>query len=84
LRQPLDRDATPRSALDVGAQTLGERHDLPLGTAGRDHHRIGDARFSLEIDDDDVLGLAVVEAPADDVQELLIGFGCRLGPRRRL
>ena len=40
---------------------LGQRRDLALRAAGGDDHVIGDAGFAGEVDDDDVLGLVVVE-----------------------
>jgi hypothetical protein len=46
---------------------LGHGADLALGTAGRDDHVVGDARFAAQIDHDDFLGLVVVERGDDEI-----------------
>jgi hypothetical protein len=41
---------------------IGHRPDVALRTAGRDNHSVGDGTLILQVDEDDVLGLFVVQA----------------------
>src|SRR5258708_12342841 len=66
---------------DRGLDALGQRRDLALRPAGRDHHLVGDAGLALEVDDDDVLCLAVVEGLLDAFEEAWGGTRLRAGRR---
>src|SRR6266568_6480068 len=68
---------------DRGLDALGQRRDLALRPAGRDHHLVGDAGLALEVDDDDVLCLAVVEGLLDAFEEAWGGTRLRAGRRFR-
>src|SRR5579872_4185795 len=61
LSHPFRARARAAALPQRGQHALGERRDLPLRSAGGDHHVVGDAGFAVEVDDDDVLCLAVVE-----------------------
>ena len=49
----------------LGLQMLGHGMELALGPPGGDHHEVGHAGFSVEVDDDDVFGFIVVERLLD-------------------
>ena len=57
----LDRDVTVAGLFQSLGEMVGDRHDLAVRAARSDHHVVGESRFALEVDDDDVLGLVVVE-----------------------
>jgi hypothetical protein len=42
-------------------EMLGNRHHLAVRAPGGDHHVVGEGRLALEVDDDDVLGLVLVQ-----------------------
>ena len=81
-----------RVAVAAVFQTLGELlcdgGHLPAGTAGCDHHEIGDARFALEVDGHDVLGLVVIERLQHGCEQRVLRSGqkrvatCLLGRGR--
>jgi hypothetical protein len=63
---------------------------VPLRAAGRDDEPVGDGALSLEVDEDDVLGLVVVQPVEDQVLETAYGargstggFGVGRGLMRR-
>lgn len=45
---------------------FGDRTDMPIRSSGRDHHVIGERRFSGKIDGQDILGLGVVQRRQND------------------
>jgi hypothetical protein len=46
---------------------IGHGADMPLRAAGRHDEPVGDGAFAFEVDEDDVLGLVVVEPGEDQV-----------------
>jgi hypothetical protein len=64
---------------------------MPLRAAGRHDEPVGDGALSLEVDEDDILGLVVVQPVEDQVLETAYGalgstggFGVGRGLVRRL
>lgn len=63
---------------------------MPLRTSGRDDEAVGDGALSLEVDEDDVLGLIVVQPAEDQILDAaggrvsMGGFGVGRGLVRRL
>jgi len=44
---------------------VGERAHVPVGAAGGHDQPVGDGALAFQIDEDDVLGLVLVQAPQD-------------------
>ena len=60
-RQALDPGRAVAFLLEPFGELGGHRRDLPGRAPGGDHHVVGDARFALKWDRDDVLCLVLVE-----------------------
>ena len=56
-----DRDIAVAGLLQAIGQVIGDGDDLAVRASGGDHHVVGEGRLALEVDDDDVLGLVVVQ-----------------------
>src|SRR5262249_57814775 len=77
----LDPDRGDALLLELHREMLGHGADLAGRAARGDHHVVGEAGFSVEVDDDDVFRLVVVEGFLDESDEfsgdrrtLLIAF----------
>ena len=56
-----DRNRAMAGLLQLVGEMVGDRHDLAVRAAGGDHHIVGEVRLALEVDDDNVLGLVVIQ-----------------------
>jgi hypothetical protein len=56
-------DANPAQSrfLQLAVQLIGQRADVPIGSAGCDNHMVAERGFSFQVDGNHVLGFAVVE-----------------------
>ena len=66
--QALDADVAAAGVLQVGQQAVGDRRDVAIGTAGRDHHVVGERRFAGDVDGSKVLGLGFIETGEDHLE----------------
>jgi hypothetical protein len=68
-RQTFDARHTPPRLFQAPDDPVSDRSDVDAGASCRYDHRVGDARFSMQVDDRDVLGLRIVETRGDDLYE---------------
>ncbi len=72
--------------LQCAQQVIGHCADVPLRAAGRHDQAVGDRGFALEIDENDILGLVVIQPSEDQIPDgsnaavdVLWGLGSRGG-----
>ena len=70
-RQPFDAHVAAKLLLDPLGELLGHRRDLAGRAAAGDHHIVGDVRFAVERDGDDVERLVVVEGTKHEAVQRL-------------
>lgn len=60
-RGPFDAHITDALLLEQYSQMLSQRRQMALGAARCDDHGVGNARFAVKIDDNDIFGLVVIQ-----------------------
>mgnify|MGYP006281490353 CR=1 FL=1 len=65
MRQALDTGAAIAVLLQGPQQMVGDGPHVPVRAAGRDNQAVGHGGLALEINEDDVLGLVVIQAVQD-------------------
>ena len=61
VRKTFDPGATIACFLEGAQQVIGERADVAVRTPRRHNKAIGESALILEVDEDDILGLVVVQ-----------------------
>src|SRR4249920_3510729 len=83
LRAAFDTYTAVPSLSQLARQLLGDGSDVPIRSAGGDHHVVADGRFPPDVDRHHFLGFGVVEPGRDETEE---GFrvvrGHEVGRRR--
>jgi hypothetical protein len=69
VRQALDLGAAVAGVLEGAQQVIRHGADVTMRAPGGDDQTVGEGAFVLEIDEDDVLGLVVIQAAEDQVLE---------------
>lgn len=65
----LDPGSPVAGVLEGAQDVVGDGADMPVRAAGSDDKGVGDGTLASKVDEDDVLGLLVVEAFEDQVFE---------------
>ena len=65
--QALDPGAAVALVLERPQQPVGQGADMAVRAAGRDDQAVGDGALVLQVDEDDVLGLVLVQSSQDQV-----------------
>jgi len=67
VRQALDPEVTHALALEIVDQPIGDGADVTMRAARRDDHRVGERGLGADVEGDDLFGLGIVEARADEL-----------------
>ena len=60
-RGPFDPHIADALFFEQDSQMLSQRRQMALGAARCDNHGVGNARFAVKIDDNDIFGLVVIQ-----------------------
>jgi hypothetical protein len=78
VRQTLNADLAVTGFLEGAQQVIGQRADVTMRAARRDDKSVGYGALAFQVDENDILGLVVVETRQDEISEgddLRLGFG---------
>ena len=72
MRQALDLDIALTCLPELDRQLIGDGAHMPIRSAGGHDHPVGESRFAVEIDGDDVFRLGVFKLGENGFEELCL------------